>query len=257
VAGIRVAERHNRWHLAVDRWTSGMVERYVCVSQSVADFSHSHGGLPRDKLVVIPNGVNVQHFDQAAPIDLTQLGVPAGRRAITYVGRLDRQKRVDWLLHAASRFLPNLPEHDLLLVGRGPERERLETVAKELGLAERVHFAGWQAQVPAILKASELLVLPSAWEGMPNVVLEAMACGLPVVATDVEGVREVIGPQAQSQVVSAHDQPAFAERVRSLAGDARLGRELGSANHRRAAMEFTTRSSIKAYERLYESLLTR
>jgi glycosyltransferase involved in cell wall biosynthesis len=88
-------------------------------------------------------------------------------------------------------------------------------------------------------------------------VLEAMACGLPVVATDVEGVRELIGPQAQSQVVSAQDQQAFARQVCSIASDTERRRELGSANHRRAAIQLTTSSSIAAYERLYESLLTR
>lgn len=255
VAGIRVAERHSRWHLAVDRWTSGMVERYVCVSQAVAEFSRTRGRLPPEKLVVIPNGIFVSEYSQATPAPLSSLGVPAGRRVVTYVGRLDRQKRVDWLLAAASHFLPELPDHDLLLVGRGPDRERLERLAAELSIGERVHFAGWRDDVPAILKASDLLVLPSAWEGMPNVVLEAMACGLSVIATNVEGVREVIGPLSETQVVSPDDREAFAALVSTLARNKILRRKLGDANRARVTREFTIQGSIKAYEQLYTSLL--
>jgi len=255
VAGIRVAERHSRWHLALDRWTSGMVERYVCVSQAVAEFSRTRGRLPPEKLVVIPNGIFVPEYSQATPISLALLGIPAGRRVVTYVGRLDRQKRVDWLLTAASRFLPDLPDHDLLLVGRGPDRDWLERIAADLSIRDRVHFAGWREDVPAILKASDLLVLPSAWEGMPNVVLEAMACGIPIVATDVEGVREIIGPLADIQVVSPDDIEAFAGCVFTLAQNRILQEKLGAANRDRVAREFTIQSSIKAYEQLYNTLV--
>ena len=119
--------------------------------------------------------------------------MPAGRDVVTCIGRLDRQKGLDWLLETAAIWLPQLPRCDLLLVGQGPERRKLEAQCRGLGIGDRVHFAGWRPDVAEILAASRLLVLPSAWEGMPNVVLEAMAAGLPVVATDVEGVRELLG----------------------------------------------------------------
>jgi glycosyltransferase involved in cell wall biosynthesis len=254
VAGIRVAERHSRWHLRLDRWTSHLVERYVCVSQAVAEFSRTVGRLPPQKLVVIPNGVFVPQYSQAAPLDLAELGVPAGRRAITHLGRLDRQKRVDWLLRAAELFLPDLPDHDLLLVGQGPEQGRLERLASRLSIRDRVHFVGWRKDVAAILKASDLLVLTSAWEGMPNALLEAMASGLPVVATDVEGVREVLGILASSQVVSPDDGETFAALVLAIAGNKILRKQLGQANQDRVRREFTIPSSIKAYEQLYTDL---
>ncbi|MBI3469375.1 MAG: glycosyltransferase [Planctomycetes bacterium] len=257
VAGIRVAERHSRWHLALDRWTAGMVDRYVCVSQAVAEFSRTIGRLPPEKLVVIPNGIFVPEYSQATPLDLAELGVPSRRHAITHVGRLDRQKRVDWLLTAAEQFLPDLPDHDLLLVGRGPEQRRLEQLATRLSIRDRVHFVGWRDDVPAILKASDLLVLTSGWEGMPNVVLEAMASGLPVVATNVEGIREVLGPTAQSQVVSPGDLEAFAVLVLAIARNKILQKKLGDANQDRVRREFTIPNSIKAYEQLYADLVRR
>ena len=197
VAGVRVAERAARWHLRLDRMTQRWVERYVCVSRSVADFSIEQGGLPPEKLVVIPNGIDLDKYPARQPADLRALGIGAGRRAVTFVGRLEPQKGVDWLIEAAPRWLAELPDCDLLLVGEGPLRASLETAARTAGIAQRVHFVGWRPDVPEILAASGLLVLPSAWEGMPNVVLEAMASRRPVVATDVEGVRELLGSAAR------------------------------------------------------------
>ena len=126
---------------------------------------------------------------------------------VTFVGRLEKQKGVNWLIESAPLWLAELPDCHLLLVGDGPMRATLESAAAASGLGERIHFAGWRADVPEILAASDLLVLPSAWEGMPNVVLEAMASRRPVVATDVEGVRELLGPGADLQTVPYERYP--------------------------------------------------
>ena len=210
VCGIRVAERQARWHLWLDRLTQRRVDRYVCVSQAVADFSATEGRLPREKLVVIPNGIDVEPYAAAAPADLTALGVAPGRRAVTFIGRLAQQKGVGWLVEASPAWLAQVPDCDLLLVGAGPERGNLERRAAELGLASRVHFAGWRSDVPAILAASAVLVLPSEWEGMPNVVLQAMAAGRAIVAAAVEGVAELLGPAASAQCVAFGDSSALA-----------------------------------------------
>ncbi|MEN6450623.1 MAG: glycosyltransferase, partial [Thermoguttaceae bacterium] len=159
VAGVRVAERAARWHLLVDRLTQRWVDRYVCVSQAVADFSIRNARLPAEKIAVIPNGIDLAKFP-AEPADLRALGVAAGRRVATFVGRLEPQKGVDWLVETASRWLERLPDCDLLLVGDGPMRGRLESAAARSGVGDRVHFAGWRPDVPAILAASSLLVLP-------------------------------------------------------------------------------------------------
>ncbi len=201
VSGIRVAHRNKRWHLWLDWLTDCLVDRHVCVSRSVARFAESRAGLPAEKMVVIPNGVDLQRYPAERPADLRSFGISAGRRVVTCVGRLERQKGVAWLIDSAGVWLGRLPDCDLLLVGEGPQRGLVERMCRRRGLSERIHFAGWRADVPEILAASDLLVLPSAWEGMPNAVLEAMASHLPVVATDVEGVRELLGPAAEDQTV--------------------------------------------------------
>jgi glycosyltransferase involved in cell wall biosynthesis len=255
VTGIRVAERRSRAYLWLERLAARRAERHVCVSRSVAEFSHAQGRLPTERLVVIPNGIDVDRYPARSAVDLTGLGLPPNRRAVTYVGRLDRQKGVRWLVETAPEWLAQLPNHDLLLVGKGPEQPALVALSEKLGVASRIHLSGWRSDVPEILRASNLLVLPSAWEGMPNVVLEAMASGLPVVATDVEGVRELLGPAAEAQVVPGGNSQAFSERIVAIASNPELAASLGQENRCRAEREFSLARMVAAYEGLYESLL--
>jgi len=255
VAGLRVAERGADWHV---RWESRLrqrVDRHVCVSRDVADFGWSEMRIPREKLVVIPNGVDLARFPVPEPAKLTSLGIWAERRVVTFVGRLERQKGLRWLLESAPEWLERLPDCDLLLVGRGPLEPELRRLAEKLGISRRVHFAGWRPDVPEILAVSELLVLPSEWEGMPNVVLEAMASRLPVVASEVEGVRELLGETSDIQTVRFGDRKALAERLVRLLSDPQLAAEVGAANRRRAEEQFSIERMVAAYEDLWESLL--
>ena len=255
VTGIRVAEHRSAWHLTVARWTSRWVERHVCVSQAVRDFSLRKGALrPESKLIVIPNGVDFERFAAAVPCALADLGVPEGRRAITYVGRLDPQKGLFWLLELLPRVFSQLSGHDLVLVGAGRERESLQQRTVRLGLDSRVHFVGYRDNVPQILAASDLVVLTSRWEGMPNVVLEAMASGKPVVATDVEGVGELLGPAAEAQMVPVDDPEGFTNKVVAIINNAQLATRLGDENRLRAQQQFSLESMAAAYRHLYVSL---
>jgi glycosyltransferase involved in cell wall biosynthesis len=255
VSGIRVAERAARWHLWLDRLTQSRVDRYVCVSQAVADFSAMQLRLPPEKLVVIPNGIELDKYLARQPADLRAFGVAAGRRVVLFVGRLEPQKGVQWLIETAPLWLAQLPDCDLLLVGEGPLRASLEAAAQVAGVADRVHFAGWRADVPEILAASDLLVLPSAWEGMPNVVLEAMASRLPVLASDVEGVRELLGPAAARQTVRYGDTQMLSDKMVSLMLDRTSSHALGMENRRRVEEYFGISRMVRAYEDLWESLL--
>jgi glycosyltransferase involved in cell wall biosynthesis len=249
-SGVRVAERGVGWHLWLDRATSRLVDRYVCVSQAVADFTRARLRLPDERVIVIPNGIDVERFASAGPADLTSLGLPTGSRAVTYIGRLESQKGVAELIEHSCWWLARRPEHDLVIVGAGPLQPLLKSLAARSGVASRVHFAGWRADVPEILKASDLLVLPSHWEGMPNVILEAMAAGRAVVSTDVEGVRELLGDAATDQVVPSGQYVVLAERLDSLLADEPTRRRLGEFNQRRAN-DFTWDKMVAAYEQLF------
>jgi glycosyltransferase involved in cell wall biosynthesis len=258
VTGIRVAER--RWNL--HRWTARLMDRHVarhvCVSEAVADFARRSMGLTASKTVVIPNGVEVDRPLGVEPTSLFELGVPPGSRLLVYIGRLDRQKRVDWLLLRLPDLVGRLPNHHLVLVGQGPQEHRLRRIVQRLGMAAHVHFAGWRSDVPSVLAAADVLVLTSAWEGMPNVVLEAMAAQRPIVATKAEGVAEILGPLAATparQLVDSGDAAAFVDAVVRLASDAALAQQIGSANRERVRQEFTMQRMVQRYCDLYRELL--
>jgi glycosyltransferase involved in cell wall biosynthesis len=169
---------------------------------------------------------------------------------VTYVGRLETQKGVTELVESAGQWLEKLPLHDLVIVGAGPMGGQLRARAERSGVSSRVHFTGWRPDVAEILKASDLFVLPSHWEGMPNVILEAMAAGRAVVSTDVEGVRELLGDAATEQVVARGDYQALATRIAALVADEGGLQRLGTANQRRAE-QFSWDKMVRAYEGLF------
>lgn len=250
VSGIRVAEKRARWHRLLDRLTSRMVEKYVCVSESVAEFSKTITGLPPEKLVVIPNGIEISMTQRQA----------IRRDRVLFAGRLDRQKGVDWLLETVPFWLPKLTGWELWIVGEGAERNRWNDRLKEKAfdaLRDRIHLPGWRKDIGELLATSRILVLPSRWEGMPNVVLEAMAAGLPVVTTRVEGIPELLGPSVSAQSVAFGDTERFADRILKLAEDRDLAELLGHANRRRAEEFFSIDSVVRRYEDFFVGLCRR
>lgn len=261
VSGIRVAEKRTRTHLWLDRCTNWLVEQNVCVSQAVAEFSIQQARLNPRKVTVIPNGVDAELFAAACPADLSEWGISRGEPVFISVGRLDPQKGLFYLLEAMRDLLRHSPRAHLLLVGEGNERAGIEAWIAENRLAASIHLAGWRPDIPELLKAATCLVLSSLWEGMPNVLLEAMASGLPIVATRVEGVPELV--QADSVQANSNGllvNPACAtELVAAMAqiiGSPDVAQEMGRVGQRRAREEFSWERMIAGYERLYSMLLT-
>jgi glycosyltransferase involved in cell wall biosynthesis len=119
-----------------------------------------------------------------------------------------------------------------------------------------VHFAGWQPNVAELMAAADIVVLPSRWEGMPNVVLEAMAAGKPIVATQAEGTVELLGLGALDQTVAIDDSHGMRTRIASIVSDAKLAADLGRKNQERAKL-FSIENAVERYQRLYRSLLDR
>jgi glycosyltransferase involved in cell wall biosynthesis len=255
VTGIRVADLRWNFHRLASRMTNSLVSRHICVSESVATFAVQRMHLPASKIVVIPNGVDLGRFKTARPVTPAELGIPTGRKLLLFVGRLDRQKQPEWLLARLPELQRRLPNHDLVIVGDGALRGRLERLANQLSLGNHVHFLGWRSDVPSLLAASEMLLLCSAWEGMPGVVLEAMAAGKPVVAIKVHGTAELLGQACEPQTVIAHDVPAFLEKVTQLARDRSRAAELGHQNRIRAEAEFSLEAMTTHYAELYDELL--
>jgi glycosyltransferase involved in cell wall biosynthesis len=252
ISGLRVADPR-WWRIACERSMTKSADRYVCVSQGVAEF-YRRRGFSAEKLVVIPNGIEIARWRNAKPKDLAELGLPSGRRAILFVGRLDKQKGMDRFFQELPALFRELPDYDLLVVGDGPQAAALERSARRLESHDRVHFLGWQADIPPIMAAADVLVLPSRWEGMPNVVLEAMAVGKPVVATQAEGTVELVGLAALEQTVPVGEWQQFRTQLTSVLRDKSLAADLGRRNQMRAE-QFSLEAVVLRYERLYQSLI--
>lgn len=254
VTGIRVAEQRSNWHLPLQRLTARYVDRQVCVSKSVADFACNVMRLPDDRVVVIPNGIDLEEFADIQPIPLGELGL-ADRQAILFVARLESDKRPMWLLDRMPEIIRRLPTHDLVVAGDGPLRDAVAQQAARLGIAQRVHLVGWRPDVRRLIAAANLLVLTSSSEGMSNAILEAMAAARPVVTTDVHGVRELLGDEHGGQIILAGDGSAFVDAVVRIASDSETARRLGQHNRVRVEQMFSIDRTAAAYVALYETLL--
>ena len=251
ISGLRVAEKQSTWHGTVDRWTNFLVKCNVCVSQGVAEFSERVVGLDPSKLVVIPNSVEADLFAQAIPADMTPFGIPQGSRVFISVGRLDRQKGFDVLIEAVSLLDPLPDDVYFLIVGDGPESESLSRLVAQKHLATRIRFAGRRTDVPQLLAGSHAFVLSSRWEGMPNAVLEAMAAGLPVVATSVEGISELVHNGTHGIVVAPERPQELKTAIAKLLSQPHFASEAGVASQAIVNKEFTTINTTEAYAKLY------
>ncbi len=201
----------------------------------------------RFSISIIPNGVDVARF--TSPVD-RRWDPPH----LLFVGRLVHQKGLDLLFPALGK-LTGLP-WELTVIGDGPQRGLLEELAEKLSISDRVHFAGWQrgANLDCHYRVANLFILPSRHEGMPNVVLEAMASGLPVLATRIAGSEELVLPGLTGELVAPESELALCEALRPLLTDASLRQRLGFAGRQRVGNEFTWVSVARQYLTLLQSI---
>ncbi len=250
-SGIRVADRR-KWVVLTDRITRCCAAQYIAVSQHVADIHAELCGIPPAKICSIPNGVDVP--------DATELLGKNSRPAhvLLTVGRLTPQKNPQCLLDAFCE-LPNdiRSQSTLKFVGDGPLRSELKAAIQRRSLEDRVQLLGHSDEVPDLMRQATLLVLSSLWEGMPNVVLEAMANGLPVVASDVDGVRELIEHEVTGWLVPPADSSALAITLASALSDSKQRQAIADSAQILVAEAFTWTSVVGEYDRVLRSLLPR
>ncbi len=205
---------------------------------------------------VIPNGVDLARFRPAADVAAARrsLGLDPEAALVACVARFHPVKDHRTLLRAFAGVAAARPESELLLVGDGPERPRLEALAQELGIFSRVRFLGVRADVPEILRAADLFALTSASEAAPLTLLEAMATALPVVATAVGGVPEIARDGVEGRLVPRADPSAAAAAMLELLDDRGRAAAMGRAGRARVEERYRLEDTVAAYGDLYERL---
>jgi len=254
VSSIRVAEEDRRFRVAVDRITHRLVKAETCVSESVRRWSISLG-IPADKLVTIPNGVAPELWQVSGGKLKAELQLDDDEEIALFVGRLHHQKGPDVFMEAAKRLCPQRQRLHFVFVGDGPLAARLQRQANEANLSRQVHFLNRRDDLPDLMADANLLVLPSRWEGMPNVVLEAMAAGKPVVGSSVGGTPEAVVDGETGLLVPPDDPQALADAVARILDDRELEEAMGRAGRRRVEAEFSIPLMVRRNEELYDAIL--
>jgi glycosyltransferase involved in cell wall biosynthesis len=256
VSGLRVAEHQKRWHLIIDRVTAPLATGSVCVSRGVLRFSREISGLNPARLTVIPNGIDPKSFDVAVAVPRITIGIPEDAHLALCVGRLDPQKGLPDLMEAAERVTAQRPKWYLAIAGDGPNRPWLqEQLNKQPRMQKRILWLGRRNDVPGLLKTANVLVHASLWEGMPNVVLEAMAARLPVIGTAVEGTEDLVLPGQTGWLVPPADPEALARALIEAADSPECCRRFGEEGRLRVEREFSLETTVEAYERLWAGIL--
>ncbi|MFO0977076.1 MAG: glycosyltransferase [Planctomycetaceae bacterium] len=258
VSGVRVADRRTSVVLT-ERVTRCCVDHFVAVSRSVAEAHAALCHIPSKQMTAIPNGVDVEGISQVPAADRRGFGLSDSDFVILCAGRLTEQKSPMDVLNAITQLKANGQEGSrirLLFVGDGPLRARLESEIAARQLESCVTLCGWRPDVVSIMKASSVLVLASRWEGAPNVILEAQAAGLPVIAADVDGCRDLIQDGVTGRLFPSGDVARLAEILQEHVLDSSHGQRMIQAARNWVQQNATWNSAVDRYNDLLRNLLT-
>ncbi len=265
------------WQLWLDRQLIARTDRLVRNSQAVAEF-YRLLGYPNERVRVIHNGIEFEKGDRSifSPADseafvisdekmdlspfskralLAELEIPPSSPVIGFIGRMARQKRVDDLVYAMALTAILRPDAYLLLIGDGPERDRLMKFARDINIDHHIRFTGHRADAANLLRVMDVFWLASEFEGQSNSLMEAMAAGLPVVASDIPPNRELVVDGETGFLVKVGDRVGFQQFTDRLLADPQLARRLGDAGRERMCREFSLDSMVAAYATLYREVM--
>ena len=251
--------RKNQW---LRRFYRPFVSHYIALSRDLEDYLTLRVGMPPARVAQIYNGVDVQRFHPLAQRQAIA-GCPftdPGCWLVGSVGRMQQVKDQTTLAQAFIRVLATFPELRkrlrLVMIGEGPLRAQAQAMLEEAGVAELAWLPGQRDDIAEILRGLDCFVLPSLAEGISNTILEAMASGLPVIATDVGGNAELIEAGRSGELVAVSDPQAMAEQIARYAQDAPQARAAGLAGRARVENEFSLQAMSRSYQNLYDRLLS-
>lgn len=255
---MEFVDRRNKWdfrvHInkAVDWFIFPMADQILAVSQEIKEIVHNRFKIKNSKIMVLKNGI-VFNSDFNEPIDLkTEFSISLNTLKIIAVGRLSYQKAMEVLIRAAAELVRQ-GLHNLLvmIVGEGDERSKLEMLVKSLSLKDYVKFLGIRHDVLRLMQASDIFVIPSRYEGLSIAMIEAMACGLPIVASDAPGLRNYIEHGHNGLLFPVEDYKSMAKHILQLAQDSNLRDQLAIGARKSFEKEYDMANNIKPLGMLF------
>lgn len=240
----------NPWKTRVHRWAeraviSRLAHKRICVSTDILQIRRDLDGVPESKLTYIPNGTE---------IDTNTISPPRGRFVFGTIGRLVPAKDYRTLIKAMGLLREKGCSVELYIVGDGPERASLESEIADLGLTSVIHLTGFQSDTQTWLGRFHTFVLSSIREGQPMALLEAMAAGLPIVATRVGGIPETIASGSEGLLVEPGDPEGLARAMETLLSDEKKRNELGTNARKRCRRDFSIQAVCDRYLRVYHAV---
>lgn len=257
LASFRNADPHEKLsERATNHLTARLSHCLVSNTAAMKEILTKRDQILAEQIRVIPNGLSFDRFEMLPKrADARrQLGIAAAPMIVTMVARFYPQKDHETLLHAFA--VANLPDTELMLVGAGPLRPAMEKLASNLGIHDRVHFMGARTDIPIVWAASDVGILATNWEGMPNSILEAMAAGRAVIGSKVGGVPEVIVDGETGLLVEPGDVEQLANAMRMVCTDADAAQEMGIRGRAHALSHFSVEAMVRATVDLYQELLS-
>lgn len=246
--------------LRIRRACRPVIHRYVPMSQDIARWLERDVGVPADRIRQLYSGVDIERFRPGGPratdAAMAEAGAGAGRGpTLGTIGRLDPVKNQEALLEAFARLRQRHAGLRLVIVGDGPLRGHLQSRAQSLGVAGDVTFTGSRTDTPELLRGFDVFVLPSVNEGISNTILEAMACGVPVVASGVGGNPELVADGVCGSLYDPADPQALQQAILPYLGNPALRERQGRAARERVVQNFSLDSMVGRYLALYDELL--
>jgi len=226
-------------------------------SQGVKRFLIENERVPETKIHCVYNGIDTERFTPREPSSevAQSIGIELGSPVVGMVGNLHPWKGFNVFVRAAAAVKASRPHARFLIVGDGSQRAPLQQMARELNVESELAFAGARSDIPEMLALMSVFVLSSPAEGLPNAVLEAMACGLPVVASNVGGVPETITNGETGFLVSPGDAAGFAEKILQLLNDPMHAKQMGEAGRRKVVEQFSCERLVKNMQALYDEIM--
>lgn len=243
-----------QFYLRVEQVLGRLNARLIAVSPSEQALMRRHHLAPVARIVLIPNGVDLHNL-APTPLDRAELGVPAGAWLIGTLARLEQQKNPALFLHAAALVARALPDTHFLWCGGGSLQGEATRLAKELGIASRVHFSGYRADALAVLAALDIFWLTSDFEGLPHALLEALALARPVVATDVVGNRDLVTDTVHGRLVARDDAAALARTTLDLLARPSYAAALAARGRQHVIASYATEQMVTRTTRLYQAVV--